>query len=290
MGARRRAARLQLELVQQVAVRGPEEVPRAHHVELEVAHAEAGRDETGCLPERLPDPFQDRPRHEVAALRRLEHERREDLDLGRADPRILPAEPLEQRGDRLGAEVLAQHLGQSGGGAAPRVLVGHGAHGQLRHVELIAEVAEDRSLPQRTELLTGRVPAGGDGPCAGDHDDAPRLDRAGAERHEGVVQDPAGPAEPQRPDRTEEPIDVRRPIHTREAEHRGLDRSARDARVGERAVGGFGDRVTSDVDAGQLPVRRARRCGTEQRAERIGNHRVGLASAPVDTQDGGHPS
>jgi hypothetical protein len=64
--AGRGAARLQLELVEQVAVRRPEEVPGAHDVELQVAHLEAGRDEAGGLAERLADPLEDRPRDEVA--------------------------------------------------------------------------------------------------------------------------------------------------------------------------------------------------------------------------------
>ena len=186
--------------------------------------------------------------------------------------------------------VLAQQLGEHRGRTAPGVLVGDSTDRQLRNVELVAEVPEDRTLPQRAELLPGWVPTGGDGPGARDDDNAPGLNGAGAKRHEGVVQDPAGSAEPKRPDHSEEPIDVRRPVHTRQAEHGGLDRSARDARVRERAVGGFSDRVTSDVDPGHLPIRRPRRCGSEQCPERIDDDRVGLASTPVDAQDGSHAS
>ena len=191
---------------------------------------------------------------------------------------------------RLRAQMLTEHLGQHRGGTASRVLVGHRADGELRHVELVAEVAEDRALAERAELIAGRVAPGGDGAGAGDDHDAPRLDRSGAQRYEGIVQDPARPTEPERVDRSEQPIDVRRPIHAGETEDRCVDRSARDARVGERAVGRFGDRVASDVDAGDLPVRGSRRPGTEERAERIDDGRVGLASTPVDPQDGGHAS
>ena len=96
--------------------------------------------------------------------------------------------------------------------------------------------------------------------------------------------------QPERTDRSEEPIDVRRPVHAREAEHRCVHRSARDARVRDRPVDGFGDRVTRNVDAGHLPVRGSGRRGAEESAERIDDDCVGLASAPVDPQDRRHLS
>ena len=60
-----------------VTVRRPEEVPGAHDIELQVAHLEAGATRTGGIAERAPIRSRIDARDKVAALRRLEHQRRQ---------------------------------------------------------------------------------------------------------------------------------------------------------------------------------------------------------------------